>query len=70
MDRMTTKHTHRMVFGRREAGCPRCEELSAGSEPIRWARKSQKQVEARRAAIRAHDCKRAGCGPVCTFGDW
>jgi hypothetical protein len=20
--------------------------------------------------IRSHNCKLAGCGPVCTFGDW
>jgi hypothetical protein len=34
----TTKHTHPVVFGRREADCPRCDELNAGAEPIRWHR--------------------------------
>lgn len=33
---MATKHTHPMVFGRLEAGCPRCAELAAGAPPIRW----------------------------------
>jgi len=32
----TTRHTHAVVFGRREAGCPRCAELSAGAPVRRW----------------------------------
>ena len=68
----TTKHNHPMVFGRREAGCPRCAELNAGAPVIRWAgMDSKRRFEAQSiAAIHAHNCAAAGCGPVCTFGDW
>lgn len=67
---MTTKHNHPMVFGRKEAGCPRCLELACGAQPIRWAQ-SARQNELRRChEIRMHDCQKSGCGPVCTFGDW
>ena len=68
----TTKHSHPVVFGRREPGCPRCAELDSGAPPIRWAGVEMKRRSeaARSAAIYAHDCKSSGCGPVCTFGDW
>lgn len=67
---MTTKHNHAPRFGQKFGGCPRCDELKAGAEPVRWG-KSRKQPDAERAAeIRAHDCKTAGCSVVCTFGDW
>ena len=71
---MTTKHTcnngNGPAFGRKTAGCPRCDELLAGAEPVRWAT-SRAQIDRQRIAeIRTHDCKRSGCGPVCTFGDW
>lgn len=67
---MKTTHNHPVIFGRREAGCPRCAELAAGA-PTRkgWGTRRQYEAQAIRA-IQAHDCKRAGCGPVCTFGDW
>ena len=33
----TTKHTcGGPVFGKRTAGCPRCDELSAGAAPVKW----------------------------------
>lgn len=32
---MNTKHNHTLIFGRREAGCPRCAELNEGAAPIR-----------------------------------
>lgn len=60
------------IFGRLTIGCPRCDELRAGADPIRW-RVADRSAQAQRtliAAIRAHDCKRAGCGPVCTAFDW
>lgn len=71
----TTAHTcnngRGPVFGRKTAGCPRCDELLAGASPVQWASTKRRADEAARiAAIRAHNCKTAGCGPVCTFGDW
>ncbi len=73
-----TRHTcndgNGPVFGRRTGGCPRCAELAAGAAPVRWApgRRARTAVDITRRAeeIRAHDCTAAGCGPVCTFGDW
>lgn len=68
---MSTPHNHAPNFGRRVAECPRCAELSAGAPPIQWRGAQRKAQElARIAAIRAHDCRKAGCGPVCTFGGW
>lgn len=71
---MTTKHTHEPNFGRRVAGCPRCDELNNGAAPITWA-PSRAQLDAKRSAeIHAHfnsHYHRAGlCGVQCTFGDW
>lgn len=67
----TTKHSHVMVFGRKVAGCPRCAELAAGAEPVRWSTARYAQDSASRLAeIRAHDCRARGCGPVCTAFDW
>lgn len=68
---MATKHTHTVVFGRKVDGCPRCEELKNGAAPIQWA--SARKAELERNFIRdlrAHNCRTAGCGPICTFGDW
>ena len=71
----TTKHTcGGPSFGRLTAGCPRCDELAGGAQPVRW-RESRKQEDARRSAeIRAHFTGQrhlsGGCGPVCTFADW
>jgi len=68
---MATKHTHQVVFGRRVEDCPRCIELAAGAAPIQWRGSQRKAQDAAHiAAIRAHDCKRSGCGPVCTAFDW
>lgn len=72
---MTTKHTCNSargpVFGRKTTGCPRCDELIAGAAPIVWAAQRRKVAEAAELrAIRAHDCKKAGCGPVCTAFEW
>lgn len=64
-------HTHPVIFGRREPGCPRCAELSAGA-PVRkgWGAAKRAFEAAHIAEVRAHDCRAAKCGPVCTFGDW
>lgn len=70
---MTTQHNHPMVFGRREANCPRCAELAAGAEPIRWHKRESDDAR-RSREIAAHFASaehRAGkCGPICTFGDY
>lgn len=72
----TTKHTcGGPVFGRRTAGCPRCDELTAGAAPVQWRGESRRQEDARRAAEwREHAAserhRTGGCGPVCTFGEW
>jgi hypothetical protein len=61
-----TKHNHQVCFGKREADCPRCEELSNGAAPrAGWqqsyfSRKAQHEAS-RNAAIKAHDF--AGCAP-------
>lgn len=72
-DATMTKHTHETNnFGRKVAGCPRCEELANGSAPREgW----QKGYFARKAAFSRqveprHSCAASGCGPVCTFGEW
>jgi hypothetical protein len=67
---VTTKHNHTPRFGQKFEGCPRCDELKAGAEPVRWAKSRRQQDEERAAEIRAHDCRAAGCSIVCTFGDW
>ena len=69
---MTTRHTHQVCFGRKVEGCPRCIELANGAAPIVqafWGRKAAMEAEQIRA-IRSHNCKESGCGPVCTFGEW
>lgn len=45
-----TKHTHPVCFGRREAGCPRCAELSNGAEPRSGWGSLKKQNEQRELA--------------------
>jgi hypothetical protein len=72
-----TKHKYdcQMAFGRKDPSCPRCQELISGMKPRDGWQKSYFESKARNeaiqlAAIRAHDCKKAGCLPVCTFGDY
>lgn len=68
---MTTKHNHKLVFGRREDGCPRCEELKAGATPVSGWGALRKQAEKNLAqAIRSHNCFVRKCGPVCTAFEW
>ena len=43
----TTKHTcGGPAFGRRTAGCPRCDELAAGAAPVRWASAARAERDA------------------------
>jgi hypothetical protein len=68
----TTKHTCNMVFGRKTAGCPRCDELLAGAAPVKWdwaERKKAQEDRAMRYPPRPHACT-PSCGSVCTFGEW
>lgn len=72
-----TKHASNCArrFARLDPFCPRCKELAAGS-PARkgwqasyFARKAADDEQFRHE-LKAHDCKRSGCMPICTFGDW
>lgn len=67
---MNTQHNHPVVFGRKEAGCPRCAELLAGAPVRAWRNQRAASDEQRVREIRAHDCQRSRCSVVCTFGDW
>lgn len=72
---MITRHTHPGPYWqcreRPVPGCRRCTELSTGA-PARqgWRQQQQARDQAFTRALAAHDCARAGCLPVCTFGDW
>ena len=65
----------KMVFGRKDPNCPRCQELLSGA-PARdgWQKGyySQKKLDEKQRLeeIKSHDCEKSNCGPVCTFGDW
>lgn len=73
---MTTKHTHPMLWGKREAGCPRCAELNAGAPVIQqpWRGRKARFEAQRDEHLKSHFASEkhlsGGCGPVCTFGDW
>lgn len=72
---MTTKHTcggpH---FGRKTAGCPRCDELLAGAAPVSWGPSRRQRDAVVIAENRRHfggqKHRSGGCGPVCTYGEW
>ena len=79
----TTKHTcGGPSFGRKTAGCPRCDELLAGAAPVVQAWRKQPtraQDDAQRSAdsrthfasARHNDPSHSlWCGRVCTFGEW
>ena len=80
----TSKHTcGGPAFGRKTPGCPRCDELLAGAEPVQWAgarrtrcacgqltERGEYTALCRSCQIRAHDCAVSHCGPVCTAFDW
>lgn len=69
---MTTKHTcGGPVFGRKTAGCPRCDELLAGAMPVQWAiqrrrEQERRDVDAIRAHFSSHKHVSGGCGVVFT----
>lgn len=68
-----TKHSTdcKRVFGRYDLNCPRCIELVHGVVPRKgFTSFAAYQEQLRVKAIRNHDCKKANCGPVCTFGEW
>ena len=61
------------AFGRLalEGECKRCDELRGGAAPRQgWGHQAKALEESRIRAIWAHDCRKAGCGPVCTAFDW
>lgn len=66
-----TRHSGncKRVFRRYDPDCPRCRELLVGAAP-RAGWQSSRDAGPTLKEIREHNCKRAGCGPVCTFGDW
>lgn len=65
--RKTTAHTHKVVFGKRVEGCPRCTELDNGADPITWRNNRRALESAQRLIdIARHDCRERGCGYVCT----
>jgi len=72
-----TKHKPdcKMVFGKKDPSCPRCQELLNGAPPRDGWQKSYYRTKALndaiwKKALAEHDCKKAGCMPICTFGDW
>ena len=75
---MATPHNHAPRFGQKFDDCPRCAELKAGAEPVRWNGRSERErtggyptdreISSHFAPYGPHE--RGLCGPVCTFGDW
>ena len=68
---MTTKHTHQVVWGRRVADCPRCQELAAGaSARPGWGDAARRMTHGYNADRRVHDvaaCTQAHI--ICTCFD-
>ena len=65
------------AFGRKVAGCPRCDELLAGAAPreLGYTPRDRQAEDAQRLAeLRDHFAsakhRNGGCGICCTFGDW
>jgi uncharacterized membrane protein len=68
---MRHKPDCRMVFGRKDPSCPRCQELLAGAAPIQWRGTRRAQERRTIEAIRSHDF--AACARqhgVCTHFDY
>ena len=58
-------------FGRKTAGCPRCDELLSGARPIEgWNARKDREYANFKRALAAHNCQERNCGPVCTAFDW
>ena len=66
------KEDCKMAFGRKDATCPRCQDLLSGkAKPVKgWGAAKKEREEQFRRELRAHDCKKSNCGPVCTFCEW
>lgn len=65
----------KMVFGRKDPSCPRCVELINGATARKgWQAdyygNKKLEDERRSKEIKEHDCTKAGCVSICTFGDW
>lgn len=59
------------VFSRYDNTCPRCLELINGAKPRdSWTAAKDRREAAFAKALKAHNCKKSGCMPICTFGDW
>jgi len=58
------------VWGRKTPGCPRCDDLIAGAEPVTWDIRPRESDASFSARLAAHDCKSSDCGPVCTAFDY
>jgi len=65
MNKIAHKSDCKMAFGRKDKGCPRCQELLKGAKPISWNFKTSVTVK----AIRSHVCN-TNCGVICTVGEW
>lgn len=70
---VSTKHScGGPVFGRKTAGCPRCDELLAGAKPVEsWTKRSPFDGSVDRDI--KHYCVVNGvdkCGIICTHGEW
>lgn len=75
MNKHTCNQGRGPMFGKLTMGCIRCDELAAGAprRTLAWVeRKNKRDADYRAfvASLKAHDCKRARCMPICTFGDW
>ena len=71
----TTRHTCNdgfgPAFGRKSAGCPRCDEMLAGAKPVQWKRSADTiRCDEISAHFKSHKHLSGGCGVVCTFGEW
>ena len=56
------------TFGRLTSGCPRCDELAAGAEPVRWAGTRNRYADTTPGPCPR--CAAGTCTPICTWGDW
>jgi hypothetical protein len=70
----TTKHDcGGVVFGKKTSGCPRCDELIAGAEPVKWVGSINDQKKRQQdflRALNAHNCKSHGCLSICVAFDY
>ncbi len=70
---MKTTHTTacKRVFKNYDMTCPRCQELAGGAKPrAGWNDAKDAEYARFKSALKAHDCTKSNCGPVCTAFDW